>query len=512
MKNIDVLFIDPPMKSYADNTMLYGNLYHPDDSRCKVFNPGILSIASYLAETGKEVCVVHILSENELTFKVEKAAAEFSPKIIAVSCTYMHTYLPTLELSHILRSLFPAALLVAGGHHIAGIAGIALSESEFDIIVEGEGEAVFEKMINAYDGNDDWNMIGNLYFRETLSKKIKDIDTDFFENFTITDFKSTSENYTYCDKSLFRSKHREKLIALDDMPFIRYDLYENYKEYPPYLEESRGCYGNCKYCVDSICNRYRYKSAARFLEELDYVISIYGKDNVFPFTAANFGVNVKNTIDICNGIIEKYGSLKWISEFRLDLNWEKYIDKMYESGCTSFNIGLESASPEILAIMDKTKNTEAYLEKAEKLIKKIKSFGDAYVHLNFMVYYGESPESMADNMAFISKYFKDISIVHYSPLIIYSGTKAWDDFNYYNRHYGATIVKNETYDALHAYPVNISDLYSYHEACIFSRIVEKMFVRSEGYMVNHETRVARNVDGSIDEEAKKAYIQRMLDN
>ena len=171
---------------------------------------------------------------------------------------------------------------------------------------------------------------------------------------------------------------------------------------------------------------------------------------MFPFTAANFGVNVKNTIDICNGIIEKYGSLKWISEFRLDLNWEKYIDKMYESGCTSFNIGLESASPEILAIMDKTKNTEAYLEKAEKLIKKIKSFGDAYVHLNFMVYYGESPESMADNMAFISKYFKDISIVHYSPLIIYSGTKAWDDFNYYNRHYGATIVKNETYDALHA--------------------------------------------------------------
>lgn len=29
-------------------------------------------------------------------------------------------------------------------------------------------------------------------------------------------------------------------MPLDDMPFIKYDLYNNYKKYPLYLEESRG--------------------------------------------------------------------------------------------------------------------------------------------------------------------------------------------------------------------------------------------------------------------------------
>lgn len=29
-------------------------------------------------------------------------------------------------------------------------------------------------------------------------------------------------------------------MLLDDMPFIKYDIYNNYKEYSPYLEESRG--------------------------------------------------------------------------------------------------------------------------------------------------------------------------------------------------------------------------------------------------------------------------------
>lgn len=500
------------MKSYNDNTMLYGNLYHPDDYRCKVFNPGILSIASYLLVKGYKIKVMHILSEKELEKKVKKAAQEYLPKFIAVSCSYMHTYLPTVELSFLLRKYFPDTLLIAGGHHIAGIAGIALSETKYDIIIQGEGEKVFEKMIKAKKGKIDWNTIGNMYFRNTLCEHIPSLHIDYFENFDIIDFKNESENFSYCNYEYFRSKHLEKLVPLDDMPFVHYELYENYMEYPPYIEESRGCYGNCKYCVDSVCNKYRYKSASRFLAELDYVISIYGQENVLPFTAANFGVNVKNTLDICNGIIEKYGALRWISEFRLDLNWEKYIDKMYESGCKSFNVGLESASPEILSVMNKTNNVDKYLKKAERLIEKIVSFKEAYLHLNFMAYYGESPKSMAANMGFISRYFDSISIVHYSPLVIYSGTEVWDNFNEYHKKYGATIVKNKEYDSLHAYPVNVSELYTYLEVGIFSRIVEKMFVKSAGYMVNHETRIARNTNGTIDEKARRAYLRKMLHN
>lgn len=37
---------------------------------------------------------------------------------------------------------------------------------------------------------------------------------------------------------------------------------------------------------------FRHKSVNRFLKELEYVVSIYGTQIVYPFKAANFGVNV----------------------------------------------------------------------------------------------------------------------------------------------------------------------------------------------------------------------------
>lgn len=512
MKKIDILFIDPPMKRYNDETFLYGNLYQSDDTNSKVFNPGLLSIASYVLEHGYTVEVIHIRDEDKIEELLLEASQNMNPATIAVSCSYMHTYLPTIEISKQARKLFPQALLVAGGQHIGDIAGFALRETEFDIIIQGEGESVVKKLLEYKQGLLALDEIGNIYIHDEFAKCNQVLDSENFTRFEICDFSSNSTQYRYVPQDLLKSKNMEPLVPLDDMPFLHYELYKDYIEYPPYLEESRGCYGNCKYCVSATCNTYRYKTARRFLDELEYVVNIYGKDIVYPFTAANLGVNVDNTIKIFEGIIEKFGSLKWVAEFRLDLNWEKYIDLMYKSGCVSYGIGLESANEDILKIMKKTANPSSYLKNAEKLIEKVRTFTDSYLHLNLMFYIGENPKSMADNMGFISKYFEDISIVHYSPLILYSGTKAWNEFDQYHEQYGTTIVKTPIYDAMHAYPVNVSRLYTYKDGCHFSRIIEKMFIETEGYMVNHETRVTRTKSGEITDDAKKAYIKRMLDN
>lgn len=512
MKSIDLLYIDPPMKRFFDSTFLYGNLYQSDDKNSKVFNPGLLSIASYLLEEGYSVKVVHILNEENIAPVLESVSREVTPKVIAVSCGYMHTYLPTIEISKLLSRLFPAALLIAGGQHIGDIAGFALEETCFDVIIQGEGEYAVRKIMEFAYGKRKLDTIGNLYFRDEFAEKHNVKGSSSLSRFEVCDFIDSHSQRRYTPTNMLKTTFKEALMPLDEMPFLHYELYDNYLEYPPYLEESRGCYGKCKYCVSAVECTYRYKSADRFLSELDYVVGIYGTEIVYPFTAANLGVNVNNTIQIFEGIIQRYGSLKWISEFRLDLHWEKYIDLMYQSGCVSYGIGLESASPEILQIMSKTTNPEKYLEKAERLIKQVVSYPKAYVHLNFMFYLGESPQSMADNMRFISKHFDDISIVHYSPIILYAGTEAWNNFEEYHKQFGSTIVKTPVYDSMHAYPVNVSRLFTYTDACYFSRIVEKMFLETEGYMVNHETRVSRDKEGKVTEESKQAYIRRMIES
>ena len=509
---IDVLFVDPPMKQYDDNTFLYGNLYQPNTKKNKVFNPGILSIASYLLEEGINVKVIHCLDENEIKDKLDEIYELYAPKLIAVSCTYMHTYLPTIEIVKYCKKIFKDAYLVAGGEHIGDIPGIALREMPLDVVIQGEGEYSALKLIHAINGEGSLDDVGNIYFNSQFARKFGILYSDKIEHFETSDFVNSTRVIKWTDVDLYKTIFKEKLMPLDDMPYVHYELYDNYMEYPPYIEESRGCYGKCEYCVSATCNTYRYKSYKRFLEELDYVIGIFGKEHVIPFMAANFGVNVNNTIKILEGIVEKYGSLKWLSEFRLDLKWEKYIDLMHKSGCVSYGIGLESASPKILNIMKKTTHSDVYLQRSEELIKRIIAFGDSYVHLNFMFYIGEDPQTMSDNMGYISKHFKDISIVHYSPVVLYSNTAAWENFDYFVQEYGSSVVFEEPYKSMHAYPVNVSDLYSYADGCYFSRIVEKMFVKTKGYMVNHETRVARNENGEILEESKDEYIERMLKN
>lgn len=300
MRNIDLLYIDPPMKCFSDNTFLFGNLYQSDNKKSKVFNPGLLSIASYLLEEGYSVRVLHILSEKEITQALEAASQEFTSEVIAVSCCYMHTYLPTIEISRQLSRLFPDALLIAGGQHTGDIPSFALNETCFDIIIQGEGEyAVREIMEFAY-GRRKLDTIGNLYFRDELAEKYNVKDSNDLSRFEVCDFIDSHTQHRYSPANLLRSTFKEPLMPLDEMPFIHYELYDKYLEYPPYLEESRGCYGKCRYCVSAVECTYRYKSADRFLSELDYVIGIYGTEIVYPFTAANLGVNVKNTLQFRN--------------------------------------------------------------------------------------------------------------------------------------------------------------------------------------------------------------------
>lgn len=100
-KKIDLLYITPPMKRFSDNTFLYANFYQSNDKISKVFDSGLLSIVSYLLEKGYSIKVIHILSEEDIAPMLEFASRELTPKVIAVSCRNMHTYLSAIEMNSI---------------------------------------------------------------------------------------------------------------------------------------------------------------------------------------------------------------------------------------------------------------------------------------------------------------------------------------------------------------------------------------------------------------------------
>lgn len=78
--------------------------------------------------------------------------------------------------------------------------------------------------------------------------------------------------------------------------------------------------------------------------------------------------------------------------------------------------------------------------------------------------------------------------------------------------YQISVVYNDVYSSMHAYPINVSHLFSYIKVCYFSRIVEKMFVETEGYRLNRQTRILRNSDGKVTKDASDEYIKRIIES
>lgn len=515
MFDYDLLLIDPPLSYFDVESEDVSSLLEIQEAPYIAFNPGLLSIGSYILDKGYSVKLKHITNDAKLDEGLKEIVSWGYPRFIGISCSYFQTYDSTLYMCKYLAEKFEDAIVFAGGQHIGNIPGYALYDSEhIDFICIGEGETSCHGLMECFiKGKGNIGDIGGIAFSKKIISRGIDINYDSFEKCKLIDFVDETHNEEKILDDVYISKESYLPIELDEMPFLRYDLYENYLTYPCYVEESRGCYGQCHYCVAPIHKNFRYKSAKRFLEELDYAVSIYGIDNNYPFLASNFGVNVENTIEIFNGIIKKYGNkLRWNAEFRVDLNWEKYIDLMYEAGCRGYNIGMDSPNVGILGVMNKTTSPEPYLKKTMELIERISQHGDSAICVNMMFFAGESPASVMSAIDFISKYYDVVSAVHYSPTNAYYGTKLWENFNYYNEKYGTRIVRTPYFDRVHVYPIHPSRYFSNDEANYWCRIIEKLFSEKELFAEYHTNRITRDSEGKYTQEDKKNMSRIYYDN
>lgn len=515
MEAYDILLIDLPMSYFGTKDKDVSSLQEIQETPYIAFNPGLLSIGSYLIDHGFSVKLKHIKSDKNIDEDLGKIVLWGIPKIIGISCSYFQTYDASLKICQMLNKHFPDAIIVIGGQHAGNIPAYVLEDCPcIDFVLMGEGEATLEDLLLYLNGiKVSLSQIGGIAFGQHWIERGYSFDLTEFDHCTLIDFIDDKSNYVREVEGIYQSKVPARIIPLDEMPYLHYDLYEDYLTYPCYVEESRGCYGVCQYCVAPIYGNFRFKSAERFLGELDRAVEIFGLENNYPFLASNFGVNVENTLRIFKGLVEKYqGRLHWNAEFRVDLNWEKYIDEMYRAGCRGFNIGIDSPCKTTLELMQKTNSVEFYLNKAKALIEAISKYSDAAICVNLMFYPGENAETIMEVIRFISKYYDQISAVHYSPTNLYYGTSMWKNFNSLNQKYGTTIVKTPYFDRVHVYPLNPSILFDNHEANYWCRIIEKLFSGKALFSDYHETRLTRDKEGHLSEETRKKGSQIYSDN
>ena len=228
----DILLIVPPYLT-QDPELAF---FRDESFKFSIINPGILSIASYLETKGFSVKILDASVDHDFE-KIKQELQSNKPRVVGVSNNTAFDYIESLKCLEIIRENSPKSLIVMGGEHCSHLGQFVFKETNnLDILVSGEGEIALEQI---------------------LSKEKK--------------------NYSTIKGITFRKEDGELHMAIEsserlqELPKLNYNLYPNVTQFTPYLEESRGCPKQCKFCL----NKKFYKNAVKFKplkilsEELD---------------------------------------------------------------------------------------------------------------------------------------------------------------------------------------------------------------------------------------------------
>lgn len=421
----------------------------------KVVNLGLLSVASYLKEKGVDIKIIDLVGQSDDESLLADAILQQNPKLIGISCISCYAYPKLLDYAKLIKSLNSNIFILAGGQHLSGIPQIAMTESNhIDCIVKGEGEYISHQV----------------YTRVKDGKSLENIPSILFKN-----------NGHIIDNT---SIPNEK-IDLDRLPFLKYDIYPNFKEYSPHIEESRWCPFQCNFCTSGVMSdNIRYKSISRFVDEIAYVKSLYGNDTEnlrFFFACSSFGLQKTRIEELIGLMREKKLNIRWRTETRCDAPMIDYIEDLIDIGLSVLDLGLESGSPTMLKLMNKCHHPEEYLASASRFIRSTRVSDKLLLKINLVFYAGETPVTVKETLQFLMEHSNDIDSISAGPVMIYAGVPMEKMIKHYKENFGTTVVHNDFWDKVHAFPVNPSSNFSFEQLNDLALIISKIFCSKRKY-------------------------------
>jgi radical SAM superfamily enzyme YgiQ (UPF0313 family) len=441
----DILLINPPMgvfkPDYFQNGMFL-RFIQP------AINPGILSIASYLIHNNISVKITDFSNygflDKTLKFTKELVIYELeksNPLIVGISSTSVFDYLETKFIFNIVKKWNPDIICIAGGQNMSVLGEIALKDIKvLDAIVIGEGEIATAKLIHNIKNDQGINNIDGLMFK-------------------------ANGKYVY--------NPNKYIVDINELPPLRFDIYPNFQDYIPYVEESRGCSANCTFCS----NKQFYKTKLRkknnkvFERDLANAINYYGSNRIFAFTTSFF--NRITDIDNFVNSIRKYNII-WTTQTRCDIDFGDNLTKLHDAGMFLINFGLESANFKILKSMNKTNNPESYLHKFSSTLQKIELIKGLSTCVNLILYPGDDRKSIQETLAYLFQHRNALNAIVINPAFCFPGSKLWYNPELIEK-LGGKIVKSDYCEKTFHYPILPNKEFELDELGFFCQALEKIF-------------------------------------
>lgn len=285
--------------------------------------------------------------------------------ILAISCWTSLCYKATLTAARAARELNPDCLVVVGGYHPTACPDDFLTEDNaVDYVIRGEGELALTEIARGYATAGRPPETKVVISPPLPPEEYADINWDLID---------------YLARGQFADGFNTMCIFL-----------------------SRGCPYRCSFCMELIKEPFwRPMEPAQAIEQVRAVGDRYHPLAV-AFGDACFGVKREWRKDFLSRLTDLAPDYWLLFETRPDFLDDEDIE-LLSNFKVQIQLGLESASPRMLQIMNKTKNPEKYLEKFQEVSHRLSEFDIVHGANLIFNHPGDTMESVRETFAFMDR-------------------------------------------------------------------------------------------------------------
>ncbi len=319
-----ILLINPPAK----NTIIGNNPPIIDEERG--YNPplGILFIAAYLLDNSEhEIKVIDAQVEEMDYERLKEAIKDFGPDVAGITAMSF-TLVDVLKVAKIVKEIDSATLIVLGGPHVNIFPDETINMPEIDFLVLGEGEEVFQKLVDNIRNKDKLRSVKGLVFKDS--------------------------------GEIVNTGSRGLIENLDALPFPARQLVP-YQKYTSLMAKrnpvtttftSRGCPYRCLFCDRPHLGKvFRARSAKNVVDEMGQCAKMGIRE--FLVYDDTFTVDRERVLSVCDEILKRKLDIGWDIRARIDTMDREMLEKLHEAHCERIHYGVEAGNDRVLKVLRK---------------------------------------------------------------------------------------------------------------------------------------------------------------
>ncbi len=345
---------------------------------------GVLALSSALGLESVDVEVLDLSNLNvgenqdydEALDKVTNAIISTNPEIVGLS-TMSNNIVVALEICRRIKELQPDVVTILGGPGASFSAKEILeSFKQIDIIIRGEADVSFPKLIVRIQSNESISQIKGVVYRE--------------------------------GNQIFDNGWSDPVDDLDSLPIPDYKICSQDVDFeePVSIEMGRGCPFACTFCSTSsyFKRKFRVKSVDRILSEIKLVKEKFGEERRIKMNHDLLTFNKKYILSLCDALSELGTPIRWGCSARLDSLDNEILSRMREAGCDRIYLGIETVTERMQEIINKRLD----LTKLDETVEAAIELGFTLI-LSFIIGF---PEETEEDLTALWDYIFRIKSIH----------------------------------------------------------------------------------------------------